>query len=468
MSQLWQQPSLSQQQTQRLQLSVQMRQSLQVLQLPLQELHDFVQQQLLENPLLELNPPTPAEAEDPFADQQLHTAEDEYWEKREDSYADQTDNSWPEDPTFMFGSYSTRAYQKNQQSLRTLLQEQLYALTLPPAQQQLCLYLIDSLNERGYLDGSIEELAREIDAPAFEMEQALFILQSLEPAGVAARNLTECLLLQLATGPHFNAATVKLVKCGLPLLAQNNMQALAKLLGVSPAQAQQAAAAVRNLTPVPARGYYTGEDEANVIPDALVVKEGEGFRVMMNRRALPNLAINQEYCKLLAGAENKDAREYLKQKEQDANTLIQSVEGRQNTLKNIIECIVQKQPRFFKCGGGLTPLTLQDVAEELGLHVSTVSRAVRGKYVVCSCGTIALKTVFGGGFSASSGEVSGTVVRKMLQKCIEDEDAAKPLSDEALGQKLAAMGIEISRRTVAKYRQQMGYPSASKRKRVVL
>lgn len=463
---LEQRPNLVQRQTQRLQLTAQMQQSLQVLQMPLEELRDLVQQQLQENPLLETVQPEPEEGAtpDPFDNEALLAPEEDTAHDYEDRFETGT-VATKTDETFLFALHAANTYRTQEQSYRGLLQEQIMTMGLPARQQQLCLYLIDCLNERGYLDGELTELAQETGVSCFEMEQALFVLQSLEPAGTGARDLSECLLLQLVNSPAFGPQTVKLVKSGLPLLARGDMQGLARLLECTPAQASQAATQVRALNPVPTRGYYTGEDNTNVIPDAMVLRESGEFGVLMNRRAMPMLEINREYCRLLTSSGGATDKQYLKEKRQAAQTLIQSIESRHSTLQKIIWCVVQKQPAFFKGGGALAPMTLKDVAEALELHVSTVSRAVRDKYIVCAAGTVALKTLFSTGIPGAEGAVSATVVRKMIQKCIRDENPQKPLSDENICKELSKMDIDVSRRTVAKYRQEMGYPAASGRRR---
>lgn len=360
---------------------------------------------------------------------------------------------------------------REDESFSDYLKEQILLINLPEQEKEACHYLIDCLNERGYLEFGISELAGETIFTEYTLMQALFALQSLEPAGVGARSLTECLILQLARSNNFNEHTICLVKNGLEMLARNDMRALARLLQLSPEKAQEYAMVVRGLNPIPSRGFYTGERAPYIVPDAAVYFDGKSLQLTMNKRAIPTVTIEQEYVALLSAqaAGNDDGdRQYLKEKYQAALHLKKAVEGRSDTLYRLLAYVAGEQPLFFMDGQTLLPMKMSDAARALDLHLSTISRAVKEKFICCQAGTVALKVLFTAPVAAGQGktEVSRSAVKKRIQQFVEAEDVKNPLTDEAICDALLAAGFSISRRTVAKYREELGIEKTSRRRRL--
>ena len=331
--------------------------------------------------------------------------------------------------------------------------------------RELCRYLIGCLNSAGYLDCPLTELAEELGVPLFEMEQALLAIQTLDPPGVGARDLSECLLLQLAQGKHFTEENIHLLRSGLPLLAEEDWDGLARLLGVSREQAKRDAEVIRSLNPIPSRGFASAERPVYLVPEATVFcRDGEVI-IEMERGSQPKVELNQYYCSLLgSGEDTPETRDYLRRMMAEANELISGLQSREKTLRQILGAIVKGQRDFFLKGAALASLTMQQVAEELGLSTSTVSRAVKDKYLSFQGRSLALRSFFVAALPTGEG-VSPQTAREHIRRFIAAEDPALPLSDEALREALGNLGINASRRTVAKYRGEMGIPSSTQRKR---
>lgn len=330
----------------------------------------------------------------------------------------------------------------------------------------LCSFLVGCLNSCGYLDGTLSELAEELHLPLFDLEQALFVVQSLEPAGVGARSLSECLLLQLVQSEDFNAVTLRLVRSGLELLAKRDMKALANLLEVSMIETQAAAQAIFRLNPIPSRGFYTESRVPYIVPEATLRCENERIIIELNQSILPKVTLNQEYKALLKQEDCKEAHLYLKEKVTQANALINNMEHRTDTLYRLLTAVVHLQPDYFLQHGNLRPMTMQMVADALDVNVSTISRAVREKYILFNGQMLALRTLFTVPLqgTAQSEPVSAGFVRARIKQMIQAEDTSAPLSDQSLCEALADMNITISRRTVAKYRGELNIPSTSARR----
>lgn len=223
---------------------------------------------------------------------------------------------------------------------------------------------------------------------------------------------------------------------------------------------------VRELNPIPSQGYHTGETSQTVIPDAEVTRVDGGFHTVYNRRSLPTLTLNREYVSLLSQTEDPDTKDYLRSHLNDARLLVKSVEKRETTLTRIISELVRRQPQFFEDGQTILPMTLEDIASRLDLNISTISRAVQGKYLKCAAGTVEVKSLFVSGLrQQDGGAVSAAMVKKMLRDFVKAEDPAKPLSDEGLKNSFTLAKIDISRRTIAKYREELGIPSSFARRR---
>ncbi len=464
---------LVQQQAQKQVLNQSLRRSLEVLQLPQTELEHYLQEAALSNPLLELELPQDVRLPDPEQEPARALAEREAdtWEASDSESAAVWDLPagavWEgrdgEDLTARLAD--PRAQGEN---LTDALAEQL--LHMPRLTDRLrrrCVYLIECLSENGFLEFDLADLAREQGAPLFDMEQALYIVQDLQPAGVGARSLTECLVLQLARTDHFNPHTLRLVQPdGLELLAKGDLPGIARLLGCSQADARQAAAAVRALNPRPAQGYGTGGALDCQIPEAVFRLEDGRVRVELNSRLARRLALDEQNCALLQTAGSERDRQYLRAKKAEAQQLIRAVQERENTMVRLLRTLADCQRAYFVRREPLQPMTLTQLAERLGLSLSTVSRAVQGKSIQFEGRSIPLRRFFTSAITAADGaSVSSESVRRHIARFIRAEDPQKPLSDEALRAALAAVQLPVSRRTVAKYREELGIPASSARRR---
>ena len=436
-------------------LSPALLQSLQCLQFSSYELNEYAQEAALSNPLLDVEVSRPEP-------EPLHAAE-----------LEEPDAEWYS-RAFRERRYSAGALPINEsllaaqeQSFTEYLSSQLRQMPLLRAEElNLALLLVACLDSRGYLSCRLEDLAQEFDLSLPELEQALYVVQMLDPPGVGARSLSECLILQLAQGPHFNGLTVRMARDGLPLLAARNYARLSKLFHVKETEIRQAADVLMALNPIPSQGFGSGAASVYRMPDAIVERENGRLTVSINQRSLPRITIHQEYAALAKTSDDPEVNRYVKEKLSAAQGLISSVQARCSTLQQLIAALVEYQQDFFLRDQDLKPMTLQQLADRLGLNVSTVSRATQEKYLLFNGRTIPLKTFFSVSIPAKGGAaaVSPHAVKQRIARFIQDEDKSSPLSDEALRLALDSSGIVISRRTVAKYRVELGLPSAAARR----
>ena len=440
--------------TQKLALTQSMRQSLDCLQLSAPELTEYLQELALSNPLLDVQAPTyyetelPNESPSPDREAVLLRGE-ETWHSALHSAEDAPDIS---------------AFLTREKTFRDHLNEQIGQMKLVDDESlRLCRFLIDCLDERGYLDCPLEELSREFDIPLFSLEQALFAVQMLDPPGVGARDLSECLTLQLAQSRSLDPLALKIARSGLEMLGKRDFSGLAALLGVSVSEARAAAARVLALNPIPSRSFAGSEQIAYVAPDASFSLHRGQLVIELNERILPRLSINAEYSALLASPD-PEVQRYVKEKLSEAQALIKGVRTRCDTLLQLITLIAEEQRSFLCSGGELLPVTMQQLAEKMNVSTSTVSRAVQSKYVQFQGRVLPIRSFFTTAIR-SDAAVSSHTVKQRLRSLIQAEDPAAPLSDEALRLALSAHGIEVSRRAVAKYRMAMDIPSSSQRRK---
>ena len=448
---------LEQKQTlsQKLVLTQTMRQSLDCLQLSAPELSEYVQEVALSNPLLDVQAPTyyetelPSEAA-PSGREPLEVREADSWRGVSSGMEDAQD----------FTAFLTR-----EKTFRDHLTEQIGQMKLVDDELlRLCRFLIDCLDERGYLDCPLEELSHEFDIPLFSLEQALFAVQMLDPPGVGARNLSECLTLQLAQGRSLDPLALKIARDGLEMLSKRDFSGLAALLGVSVNEARAAASKVLALNPIPSRSFAGSEQIAYVAPDAeFSVQQGQ-LVIELNERILPRLSVNAEYAALMNTSDDPEVQHYVKEKLAEAQALIKGVHTRCDTLVQMLTLIGSEQHGFFCTGEALLPVTMQQLSEKMGVSTSTVSRAAQNKYIQFQGKVIPVRSFFTAAIRPDAA-VSSHAVKQRLQSLIHAEDPAAPLSDEALRVALSALGIEVSRRAVAKYRTEMDIPSSSQRKK---
>ena len=445
----------SQKLIQRLALTQTMRQSLDCLQLSAPELTEYVQEIALSNPLLDVQAPAYYETELP-----AETMPSQY-----DAIEVRGEDAWY---GILRGADNTpdiAAYLTREKTLRDHLNEQIGQMKLVDDETlRLCRFLIDCLDERGYLDCPLEELSQEFDIPLFSLEQALYAVQMLDPPGVGARSLAECLTLQLAQSRSFDSLTLSIARDGLELLGKRDYDGLAALLGVSMGEARQAAAKVLALNPIPSRSFASGEQVACIVPDAVFSVERGKLVIELNERILPRLSVNAEYSALLTSSPDLEVQHYVREKLSEAQSLIRGVHTRCDTLLQLLTLVGAEQRSYFCAGGELAPVTMQQLAEKMVVSTSTVSRTVQNKYIQFQGRILPLRSFFTTAIRADAA-VSSHSVKQRIRSMIQVEDSNAPLSDEALRLALSALGIEVSRRAVAKYRMAMDIPSSSQRRK---
>ena len=426
--------SLKQEQTLKLTLTPQLRQAIEILQLSSVELLEYLHEQQMENPMIELEGLYHYIHDVPGV-----TAPRE----KGDSVAD------PQVASFL--------------TLHERLEEQLMDFPLTEELKAVCSFLIGNVDERGYLDISSHEAAAILGVEERVVEQAIAWLQQMDPPGVCARNLQECLLLQLRRTSPDDWLAIRLAEEALEELAQGKIQLLAQRYGVTPSEVQQAYDRIQSLSPYPGLAY-SAEAPRYLLPDVQIEKVNGEYVVIMLDHWLPHFRINPGYHQLLQQSDQQVA-DYLREKLNAALWIAKCIEQRRQTLYRVVECLVAEQKEFLEKGPAyLRPLTLKQVAEKLGMHESTVSRATSGKYAQTPLGLIELKAFFTHSLGTED-DVSPERAKLRLKALIDGEDKCKPLSDQKLAELLAAEGIPLSRRTVAKYREEMRIPSSAKRKR---
>ena len=462
-------------QTQKLVMTPELIQAIKLLQFNIQELESYVQDQILTNPVLEQE--TEHEEDQPLRersrDEEPAPAQNEPqdWEEYirgsyEEGRDGQWDRQWIERQDDNADFYER--YVVNDLTLPEHLMFQLQMAAQSEAEERIGRFIIESLDENGYLTATIEEIAETMHVEQEQAEDVLELIQGMDPAGVGARDLRECLLIQLETLGLLTDEFRILVTEHLEDLADNRLSTIARKVGASTEEIQQMVDVIRTLEPKPGRQFTSGEETKYIIPDVIVEKTEDGFSVTVNDSNTPQLKVSSYYRKLLHQAKDDDQlSNYLSERVNSALWLIRSIDQRKQTIYNVSEAIVRHQQEFFEQGSKhMKTLTLRDIAEDVGIHESTVSRSINGKYLQCSYGIFELRHFFSAGVKAGSGEgVSSNSVKEFIKEIVDNEDPKKPFSDQAIVEKLAAEGFEISRRTVAKYRDCMEIPSSTKRKR---
>jgi len=442
-------------QTQKLSLTYSMRQSLRLLKLPVQDLQEYLEDIAQDNPLLNVdtiteNIPLPNAINKIEKQDKRETMDFSWWNKRS---TDSTDD---------FTAYFSR-----EKSFTEYLKEQIAEMkNLNGFRKECCIYLVDCLNTLGYLDCPLQDLAHETGTSIYDMEQALSVVQSLEPAGVGARNLSECLMIQLKQSPYDREPYIQIIQSGLPLLAKKEFLSLSKLLHISDEKTRQAVKIILGLNPIPSRGFCSNEINGYIQPEAIIKVENHNITVEMNDCCFPNITLDETYCEMLKNPQYITAKEYLKEKLADAKNIIIGVKKRSDTLFSLICLAVQEQKEYFLNNTELQPLNMKQIADKMGVNVSTISRAVNGKYIQFRGSVFPIRSLFVSSLQQRDNtNISSRFVKKRLQNIIAEENKQHPLSDDVLSKMLARDGINISRRTIAKYRYELEIPNASVRRK---
>jgi RNA polymerase sigma-54 factor len=492
---------LSQRLTQSLVLAPQLQQSLALLQAPTLELKALVEQELQQNPVLEEVPeqdmdlrdkaPTGEESDSPTVTDYAEPPEDLSFdaaaEKSSGEPADdfqaefeklvQLDQDWrdhfsqansvvrataedDERREFMFNSITEET------SLAQHLMDQVRDTDLTEPQRAIAELLIGNIDDYGYLTLSVEELSANVNLPSVEISPVLTVIQTFEPAGVGARDLRECLMIQLERAGRQDSLEYRIIRDYMEALGKRKIPEIARGTGVPVEEVQEALARIGRLDPRPGRAFLTAVEQY-VAPEVFVQKNGDDYAVTTNDEQIPHLRISNVYKDLMsAGGNDAEVKNYIREKIRAGKFLIKSLHQRQTTIANIGREIVQRQREFMDKGiAHLKPMTMAQVAEVVGVHETTVSRAVSGKYIETPQGVFEMKFFFTAGLQTSSGsDVSNTSVKDMIADIFKNENTSRPLSDQEVVKMLTEKGINIARRTVAKYRDELGILPSNLRK----
>lgn len=502
--------------SQQLVMTPQLQQAIKLLQLNRMELMEVINQELVENPILEemgdggenidgemptaesdgftddggLNPeaqqtrdeeaflkPTAQEEQLPQAPETQNAQNDDFnW----DNYIEEFNSNSSSAPSMRETSSEDLPSFENVLTKTTTLEEhliwQLSMITLSDDEKKLGMLIVGNLNDEGYLTVKLEDLAAEIPMELEDAEEVLKIIQNFDPVGVGSRDLRECLLMQSKFLNPRQPLVEKIISEHLPDLERKNYQAIVKALGISMKEVGDATRVIQEFEPKPGRNFHTA-DTHYITPDIYVYKVADEYVISLNEDGLPKLRISPYYKSVLQSAKtdpakigSKDTKDYVQDKLRAAVWLIRSIHNRQKTIYKVTEAIVKRQRDFFEKGvQELKPMILKDIANDIGMHESTISRVTTNKFVHTPVGIYELKYFFNSSISASDGgdALASEAVKEKIKQLVTKEDPKNPLSDQKIVELLSKDNIDIARRTVAKYRDMLGILSSSKRKKVI-
>jgi RNA polymerase sigma-54 factor len=464
MAGLSQTQTLSQQQV----LAPQLQQSLQILQAPMLELRNLIQQELEGNPTLEMDQVEPS-IEDKQREHEEFDAEFDRLAKLDEEWRDYMSQS---------SGYSHRSAEDEErrqfffdslvkeETLQQHLLEQVHSSDLPESDRKIAELIIGNVDDHGFLQTQPEDIAKNTGMDAVDINRVLEFVQTFHPVGVASRDLRECLLIQLRRLGKEQSLEFRIVDRFLEDLGKRRFPEIARRLGTTPEQVQRAANFVATLDPKPGQ-IFTPDPNNYVLPDVTVERIGGNWQISLNGDQIPHLRISNTYKDLMASERSKDeVRDYIREKIRSGKFLIKSIHQRQQTISNIAHRIVNRQKEFLEFGpSALKPMTMVQIADEVGVHETTVSRAISGKYMATPHGVFEMKYFFTPGYQTADGEtMSNTSVKGIIEELVKEEDAKNPLSDKEIVELLSAKGIPIARRTVAKYRNELGILPSNMRK----
>lgn len=476
-------------------LSMQLKQSPQqvllssLLQLPILSLEQKIKHELEMNPLLEIDEELEMELEQEMetepelaleaekdgdsVDGEAEESEDaaDEFEKDEvdwDTILNDEDNyeyKMPKDN-------SAEVYERPEVAETTLpehLLSQLHMTDLSEEEQTIGEYIIWNINEDGYLSCSLELIAENLGVAAGKVERVLKVIQKFEPVGIGARNLQECLLIQMEERDPENEVALEILRDHFEDFTNKRFEKIMKKMDISLDQVRAAMDEITKLNPKPGEGYVSYQQNV-IVPDLIVERDDGDFRIIMNDWNIPHLRINNSYKKLLLDKKNtsKETKDYIRQSLESARWLINSIHQRRATILRVMETIIKKQRDFFEKGKDyLKPMILKDIADEIDMDISTVSRVTSGKYVQTEHGVFELKYFFSERIKSDDGEdVSNKKIKALIRSIIESEDPHKPLNDQKIADMLKKEGFSVARRTVAKYREQMHIPVSRLRRKI--
>lgn len=433
-----------------------------LLQMNTQELGEYVKELAQDNPMAELEEPEPP----PPLQDDSYLRRLEWLARMDEQNRSYYAQEYGDDPKT--GLYNIAA--PTQRSLRDELLSQLVGGRYTKRQMQVFFYIASSLDSRGYFTEPLEDAAGVLDVELSFFSECLSVMQQLQPSGVCAQDLAECLLLQLEQLEPADSCVPErtIVREHLAALAKNQLPAIARKLGVSLERVRQAKEVIQALNPKPGAGYSDSEGPRYIVPDVIVSEVDGMLEITVNHQSIPALRMNREYLRMLQDKDcEQDVRQYLLEKSRQVERVQGLIARRGTMLERLTRLIVERQQEFFRDNSAhLNQLRMWEAAEELQVHESTISRAVKDKYLFCKWGTFPLdhffiKTYFSGEGNAA---VAVAEITARIRSLIDGEDKKRPCSDQKLTNLLAAQGIQISRRTVAKYREGMGIPDCRGRR----
>lgn len=453
-------------QQQKLLITPELRQAIAILQMSAPELEEYIEQEMEQNPFLEVEEDTGSkEGDNGDSVDENRQREDmaewlEYFTDRSDLGI--TSHQKEEKP------YESTA--SNSITLQEHLRLQLHLAVDDPLDLRVGEYLVGCIDDRGYLVVSVDEAASALAVPPVEVTRLLKLIQGFDPVGVGARDIRETLLLQLQQQEQTNPLLIKLINDHLPDIATGKLKSVARELGISVLEVQDMCDLIRTLNPHPGNQYSSESETRYIIPDIIVDKVNGQYVVTLNDSRIPTMRVNNLYQGLLKDPSqfSDNEQKYMEDRLSSAMWLIKSIEHRKVTLYRVVSCIVEMQKDFLDHGiRCLKPMTLKQVAEKVEVHESTISRATNNKYVQTPRGVFELKFFFSSSLKGQELDemVSARSTKRLIQDIVEAEDRLNPLSDQQICDMLAAQGITCSRRTVAKYRAELGIASGSSRKR---
>ncbi len=444
--------------TQKLVMTPQLRQAIAILQLSSLELSEMVEQELLENPVLEMEEKAPAE---PVVEE-TNDRISEYFEWA-NYFDDGTDHGYapPGEEKPSFTTFVSAA-----STLHEHLEFQLHLTLLDEKARAVGQYLIGCIDENGYLCGTVAEAAHNLGVAEEMATTVLGVIQTFDPTGVGARDLRECLLIQAEQRSVDAPLALAIIDKYLDEVAAGHFKNIADKLDCTPHDVQRAVDFIRTLDPRPGRAFDAGDQPCYIIPDVTIERVAGNYIIIINDHNIPHLTINPYYRRVVRDADS-EAKKFVEGRINAAVWLIRSIEQRRRTLYNVVETIIELQRDFFDHGPKfLRPLTMKKVADKVGIHESTVSRAIANKYADTPHGLFSLRAFFSAGLQGADGEaLSAATVKRQIKELVAAEDPVQPLSDQAITEILIGRGVAVSRRTVAKYREELNIQSSSKRRR---
>lgn len=475
--------------SQKLILTPQLQQAIKLLQLPHLELSEFLSQELMENPFLEESADevpfeelTPeerdtaereerdtSEQEDSYEDTDapleklMNFTADEYFEERS---SDGRDMGY-----FNPGTVTPPSFEQFLTKKPDIYDHLLWQLRLshmPEEIKKVGEIVIGNIDENGYLKASIEEIGKAAETSAEAAEKALYIVQGFDPSGVGARNLTECLLIQLKALNLQSTIVEKIIMNNMDELEKRKYAVIAQKHALPLNDIMAAVKIIEGFEPKPGRNF-SSDDIKYIVPDVYLIRTAEGYQIILNDEGLPRLRVSSFYRKLIQqnNAYPKEDKQFLIEKMRSAVGLLKSLDQRNRTIYRVTETLIDLQNEFFENGVQyLKPLTLKDVASILNLHESTISRVTSNKYISCEHGIFCFRFLFSSALSSGTGSISSTSVKNTIKKIVTEEDSRKPLSDQHIAEMLSKSSIVIARRTVAKYREELGIPPQTQRRKL--